>query len=264
MFRSKLLSNGKLRGITVRTLVPLAAGLLIIVGCSTLRAPASPSPGSASLAVCEDNGGAWDQARGVCTRTGTNAHHIDVKLSAKYPNDLLDNPTAGPRLKDFLREFFTRFGHPDDDITRNGRADLTYQSFEHAPGTRSIVFTNVWDLGGAHPNEEITTFTFDLQNNKLLTLADLFCDGINPLTALPPLARPYVETTVGQDADTAQYEPGPQYNYADDYQAWYLDGPDLVLVMPAARSGPAHAGQWQPHIPLSQLHSILRDGGCSA
>ncbi|OBC01980.1 hypothetical protein A5784_16360 [Mycobacterium sp. 852013-50091_SCH5140682] len=234
------------------------------MGCSTQQAPGSPSPGSASLTVCEDNAGSWDQTRDVCTRTATNAKHVDITLSAKYPDDLLDNPTAGPPLKDFLREFFTRFGHPDDDLIRNGRAELTYRSFEHTPDARSIVFTNVWDLGGAHPNDEITTFTFDLQNNKLLTLTDLFCDGIDPLAALPPLARPYVEATVGQDINITQDEPGQKYNYADDYRAWYLDGPDLVLVMPAARSGPAHAGQWQPHIPLTQLHSILRDGGCAA
>ena len=64
---------------------------------------ASPPPGSTSLAFCEDNGGTWEES--VCTSTGTNAHHIDVKLSAKYPGDLLDNPTAGPPLKDFLQDF---------------------------------------------------------------------------------------------------------------------------------------------------------------
>lgn len=264
MFRPKQLSNDKVCGVVARSLVALAVGLLLVVGCSTQQTQASPSPGSASHTVCEDSGGAWEQARGVCTRTATNANHIDVALSATYPDDLLDNPTAGPPLKNFVREFFTRFGHPDDDLIRNGRADLTYQSFDHAPGVRSIVFTNVWDLGGAHPNDEITTFTFDLKNNKPMTLADLFCEGINPLIALPPLARPYVEHAVGQEIEIAQYEPGQQYNYADDYRAWYLDGPDLVLVMPAARSGPAHAGQWQPHIPLAQLHSVLRDGGCAA
>ncbi len=263
MHRTTGLSPSRRRRAAVQAASVLTAGLLVVAGCSTQQTSASPAPGSTSLTLCEDNDGTWDQANGVCTSTGTNAHHIDVKLSAKYPGDLLDNPTAGPPLKDFLQDFFTKFRHPDDGLIRNGRADLTYQTFEHAPGMRSVVFTNVWDLGGAHPNDEITTFTFDLQRNKPVALADLFCDGVDPLTALPQLARPYVERIVGQDIDITQFDPGEKYSYADDYRAWYLDGPDLVLVMPAARSGPAHAGQWQPHIPLSQLHSILRDVGCS-
>ncbi|MGW4099106.1 DUF3298 domain-containing protein [Mycobacterium sp. NPDC004974] len=186
-----------------------------------------------------------------------------MELSAKYPEDLLNDQTAGPPLKEFVRDFFTRFGDPDDGLVRNGQADLTYQTFEHAPGIRSVVFSIFWYLGGAHPNDEITTFTFDLQRGKQLALADLFCRGIDPLTALPPLARPYVKREVTQDVDIAQFDPGHRYNYTDDYRAWYLDGSDLVLVMPAARSGPARAGLWQPHIPLAELNSILREGSCA-
>lgn len=73
-----------------------------------------------------------------------------------------------------------------------------------------------------------------------------------------------MENAVQQHLDISRFEPAQKYNYTDDYRAWYLDGPSLVLVMPAARSGPAHAGQWQPHIPLSTGQPILRDASCSA
>lgn len=250
-------------GFIARALCVLTAALTLVGVGSDSRAFADPSPGADSLAFCEDNGGTWDQAGDVCTRRGTNAHQIAVQLSAKYPEDLLSDQTAGPPLKELVRDFFTRFGHPDDGLVRDGQANLTYQTFEHAPGIRSVVFRIFWYLGGAHPNDEIATFTFDLQRGKQLALADLFCRDIDPLTALPPLARPHVKTAVTQDIDIAHFDPGHSYNYTDDYRAWYLDGPDLVLVMPAARTGPVQAGQWQPHIPLAELNSILRDGSCA-
>ena len=222
--------------------------------------PAAAAGGSA--AFCTENHGTWDQ--GVCTAHGTNAHNIDVKITARYPDDLLADPAAEPVLKEFVRAFFTRFEHLDDLFVRDGFADLKYQTFTHGPDIRSVVFTNLWDLGGAHPNDEMTTFTVDLRRGKVLALADLFCVGVDPLIELPPLARPYVEKAIGPKFDIAQFEPGSKNSFADDYQAWYLDGDDLVLVMPSARSGPATAGLWQPHVPLSQLHSILRDGACAA
>ncbi|WKG04623.1 hypothetical protein [Mycolicibacterium sp. HK-90] len=250
-------------GFMVRALCVLTAGVTLVGMGSDSRAFADPSPEAASVAFCDDNGGTWDQAGGVCKRQVLNGHHIAVQLSAMYPEDLLKDQTAGPPLKEFVRDFFTRFGHPDDGLVRDGQADLTYETFEHGPGIRSVVFRIFSYLGGAHPNAEITTFTFDLQRGKQLALADLFCRNVDPLTALPPLARPYVEKTVTEGIDIARFDPGHRYNYTDDYRAWYLDGPDLVLVMPAARSGPVQAGQWQPHIPLAELNSILHDGSCA-
>ncbi|STZ88887.1 putative secreted protein [Mycolicibacterium fortuitum] len=246
-----------------RALCLLTAGLTLVGAASDSRAVADPFPGVDARAFCEDLGATWDEARGVCGRSIVNARQITVQLSAEYPEGLLDDRTAGAPLKEFVREFFTRFGHLDDGLVRDGQANLTYQTFEHAPGIRSVVFRIFWYLGGAHPNDEITTFTFDLQRGRQLALADLFCRGIDPLTALSPLVRPYVKCAVTQGIDLAEFDPGHRYNYTDDYRAWYLDGPDLVLAMPAARSGPVPAGQWQPHIPLAELNAILREGNCA-
>ncbi|MUL84734.1 MULTISPECIES: hypothetical protein [unclassified Mycolicibacterium] len=245
--------NGGTRHVHLsRILAVSVACLLPATGCS------GHSP-TRSQSLCESFSGAWDQDRQVCTVTGTNAHYITVTVTAQYPDDLIDNPARGFTIKKFLGDYFAAFAHPDDQLVRDGSAQLAYTRFEHAPNTTSVVFTNSWYLGGAHPNDEITTFTFDLEHGKALQLADLFCGGVDPLVALPALIRPYVQQAVDDRIPIAKYEPGPDSWYADDYRAWYLDGPDLVLLMPSARIGPMHGGQWQPHIPLTQLQSLQRN-----
>jgi hypothetical protein len=223
---------------------------LVAAGCSSTTHDESPA------AFCAELGGTW--ANEACGLTATNAKNITVEVSAKYPVDLVDDPTAGPPLRDFLRDFFTTYGHPDDQVAQDGQASLTYKTYTHGDDVKSVVFTNDWYLGGAHPNDEIATFTFD--DKKPITLTDLLCPGNDAITALPPVARPFIRQAIGDDGDISRYEPGG--DYAENYKAWFLDGDDLVLVMPASRFGPAHSGMWQPRIPLSALRPILRETGC--
>ncbi|NMN97209.1 hypothetical protein [Antrihabitans stalactiti] len=219
---------------------------LVAAGCS------STTPDETPTAFCAEVGGTWDND--ACKLTGTNAKHITVDVSAEYPTDLVDEPA----LQDFLRKFFATYGHPDDQVAQNGHASLTYKTYTHGGHVKSIVFSNDWYLGGAHPNDEIVTYSFD--DKKAITLTDLLCPGNDALTALPPIVRPFIRQAIGEDGDISRYEPGG--DYAENYKAWYLDGDDLVLVMPASRFGPVHSGMWQPRIPLSALRPILRETGC--
>jgi Protein of unknown function (DUF3298) len=256
----------------------LASLTLLVAGCSSGTPPVSSTPQAsptvsppaqpASSGICSEVGGTWDQAAQVCSVTRTNPNHTTVKVTAKYPVDLVDDPATGPPLKDFLRKFFGSFP-PTADWKRDVTANLTYETYRHGPDVKSVVFHDDYDVGGAHPVTEIDTFTFDLKNKKQLALADLFCSGVDPLKALPPLARPFVEREWKANAtnaatDISEFEPdGTGANYAENYKAWYLDNDDLVLVMPASRMGPVAAGMWQPQVPFSALRPIMPDGGCS-
>lgn len=249
---------------------PLAALVLALAACSSGSPVQSPATAAPPTDFCTDMGGTWDGSKESCSLTGTNSKKVAAKVRATYPTDLVDDPATGPTLQQFLRDFFTKFGHPNDNLTQNSDASVTYKTYKHAPNTLSVVFTEEWFVTSTpHPNDAVITFTFDLTSKKQLTLTDLLCPGVDPLTALPPLARPYVEQAVGLDRDPgftiSQFEPQPGHGgYSDDYKAWYLDGDDLVLVMPAGRSGPVHAGAWQSHVPLSALQTIRRGGACSA
>lgn len=238
----------------------LSAALLTVLAIfAPCRAAADPAT-DPSVALCSDLGGTWDVAASTCTMTGTNAKKVTVDSNAQYPADLIADPTAGPTLREFVRTFFDNFGHPRDDQVQNGDAKLTYEAFRHGANIRSVLFTNFWYLGGAHSNDDITTFTFDLAAKKQLALSDLFC-ATDPKPVLDPLVRKHVRSIF----DTAGSQSVPDYSrYTDGYQAWVLDGDDLVIHMPAGRTGPVHAGMFVAQIPLLELRPQLRDGGCAA
>lgn len=251
---------------SVLKLRPLAALVIALAACSSGSPVQSPATAAPPTNFCTTVGGTWDSSKESCSLTGTSSKNVTAKVQATYPVNLLDDPVTGPALKQFLTDFFKKFGRPNDNLTQNSEASLGYKMYKHAPNTLSVVFTEEWFVTGTpHPNDAIVTFTFDQASKQQLALSDLFCPGVDPLTTLPPLVRPYVEKAVGQEFNISQLEPQPGHGgYSDDYRAWYLDGDDLVLVMPAERSGPVHAGAWQPRTPLSALQPIRRGGACAA
>lgn len=242
----------RIRWLTALLTLPLLAG-----GCGAPDdRPASTR--SAAIAFCTELGGAWNTPARRCT-ISRNADHSHV--SATYPVDLIGDPTAGPVLKSFLREFFHQHRITEDG--EDSTASLEHSVFTHRPDTKSVVFHGDWYVQGTpHPSEDFTTFTFDLATGQQLQLADLFCSGADPLQVLPPLVRPDVTQRIaGTPLSVEDFEPDRGgTDYADDYRAWALDGDDLVLYLPAERSGPVHAGMVTAHLPLTDL----RADGCPA
>jgi hypothetical protein len=117
-----------------------------------------------------------------------------------------------------------------------------------------------------NPGGQITTFTFDFGQGKQLQLADLFCPGTDPLKAIPPIARPFVQQSLaGSPFHVEQFEPDKaEGELADNYQAWALDGDDLVLYMPAGRGpGGVPPGFITPRIPMAEFSAISREKGCT-
>jgi hypothetical protein len=253
-----------------REAVALAA-VLIACGCqSPSRGPsrpdASPSAPAPGNHLCADVHGAWDANAGRCTLSKNGANGVHQQLNATYPADLVDNPTAGPVLTSFVQKFFADTGDPD--INGTGDATLVSAVFAHGASTKSVVFHSDWFFASMpHPSGQITTFTLDLSQGKQLALADLYCPGVDPLQAIPPVARPFVaQALTGSPLQVEQFEPGnTQDDLADNYRAWALDGDDLVLYLPAGRGpGGVAPGFVTVHVPLAKLAPTLREKGCSA
>lgn len=206
-----------------------------------------------------------DSGTGQCKLVMADPSGAHVEVDATYPADLVDNPTAGPILREFVRKFFTDYG--SSASFGAGNAKLTSKVFTHPPATKSVVFQSDWSFTSMpHPSGQITTFTFDLDQHKQVRLTDLVCPSLDPLKAIPPIARPYVQQTLsGSPFTVEQFEPDrSEGQFADSYQAWALDGGDLVLYMPAERGpGGIPPGYIAPRIPLATLSPILRDKGCS-
>jgi hypothetical protein len=242
------------------------AAALIACGCqSPNHGPSTPAGSTTPISnrLCAQVHGVWDAKAGQCrlSRDAPAGAHFEV--TASYPVDLVDNPPAGPVLTSFVQEFFSDHGESDDN--GSGSAKLSSQVHTHASATKTVVFQFDWYFASMpHPNAGITTFTFD--SNRQLQLADLLCPGVDPLKAIPPIVRPIVQQALRRSPfRVEQFEPDhAEGDLADGYQAWALDGDDLVLYMPAGR-GPRGVppGFVSPHIPLAQLAPILREKGCS-
>ncbi|EFV12253.2 hypothetical protein HMPREF9336_02872 [Segniliparus rugosus ATCC BAA-974] len=240
----------------------------------------APSASASPDGFCAELGGSWNGADAKCemsfTRQGTvsdatTGQHT-VKITAQYPADLIDQPTAGPVLRQYLRDFSTDFGNSKNWLLAAAGSDITYRVYEHSAAVRSVVFRNAWYVqGAAHPNDELHTFTFDVAAGRQLGLADLLRPGLDPLVALPPLVRPSLQTELerinrinGVESSGLQagdFEPKTAehpYPHSDGYAAFALTKDELILMMPAYRSGPVGAGLVSPHVPLTALRSVLR------
>lgn len=264
-----------------RTLLFLAVLVLAaaMTGCQPSRTPAATTPVPApSTNFCVSIGGSWDEPQESCRLTTTNGRGLTAKIAMKYPAGLVDNSSApAPALRAHLQKWVAEFQPPQSpqkDTAGEGSANLAYTATERPGVAKSVVLRSDWFIPGmAHPNSSISTFTFSLKDGAEIRLTDLFCAGIDPVKALPPLVRPYIQhslDTIGgsfaQAFRAEDFEPSTSPgSLANNYQAWALDGDNLVLYMPG-EGGPAGmpAGFLQPHIPFTALNSILREGTCAA
>jgi hypothetical protein len=143
----------------------------------------------------------------------------------------------------------------------------------------SVAFHEDYHADGPAFNNAYRTFTFDMTGGRRLQLADITKPGLDPLTAIPPLAEPSIQDAL--DHAAWQHNPGtypftldrwtPDKVFSGGYKAWALTPDELILYMPdypVGHDSPIQYGQseqWsmdggavEPHIPLSALSSVLR------
>lgn len=130
--------------------------------------------------------------------------------------------------------------------------------------TISYVFAIYSDTLGAHPNTVYQVFTFDTQTGAQLGLGDLFTVStyLNELSTianqqLPSILADREQVNVSEvDTDYMAQGSAPK---AENYQDWYLNGNNLVIVFPPYQVGPYALGTIEMPISLSQL-SLLKVG----
>lgn len=234
---------------------------------------------SSAAGLCNEVHGGWDEGAATCTLISRNSKGADMKATAKYSSELLEDPVMGPTLTDNVRKFLRQFSSLDEDYIRSSEATLDYARYERTPTDKSVLFRYYTFFGGAaHPNTALATFTFDMTRRRQLQLTDLLCGGANPDQVLPQYVRPYLQKEIdklnanrpaGNSALTVdEFEPLPagsehRHTYVDSYDAWALDGDSLLLFLPSTRLGPVGAGLFEVRVPLSTLQPVLGES-CAA
>ncbi|WP_055403370.1 MULTISPECIES: mannan-binding family protein [unclassified Mycobacterium] len=245
------------------------AAVLVVATTISTAVPASASAPS----FCGELGGDWDGQYCHTSVTSERKAVRDIKVAVP---DLVDNPTTGPVVRDYLKTLVTNWKTANTSMAADSYGEENFEVFRHG-NLLSAVFHEDYHADGPKPNNAYRTFTFDMASGRRVQLADLTTS--NPLTAIPPVAAPFVETALNQAPPP--HDPGtypfvldrwtPDKVYSGAYKAWALTPDELILYMPdypVAHDEPLNftpgAMQWfmdggtvQAHIPLSALGSVL-------
>ena len=101
---------------------------------------------------------------------------------------------------------------------------VAFTSFTASPGLLSVRFEASRDTGGAHPNQSFASFVFDVENLRVLGLADLFQDLPAALNLLSELAARRMELVLDGHVFPEGAEPK-----AENFAVFVIDGQELVF-----------------------------------
>lgn len=253
-----------------------AARLTVSVAAVITAVLTAPAASASAPSLCGEFGGEWDGHYCHASVLSERKAVRDIKMA--IPGDLVDNPTAGPVVRDYLRTLFSNWRTKGTSMVQDSWGEENYQVFQHGPAL-SVAFHEDYHADGPWINNAYRTFTFDMTGGKRLELTDITKPGVDPRTAIPPLAEPFIQEAL--DRAAWQHSPGsypftldrwtPDKVYSGGYKAWVITPDELILYMPdypVGHDSPIQYGQSQqwsmdggtvePHIPLSALSSILR------
>jgi hypothetical protein len=133
--------------------------------------------------------------------------------------------------------------------------DISYDTYA-SPSTLSYVFVIYEDTMGAHPNAYYRTFTFDKQSDEELLISDLFFSS-NYLEKLSEDSRTQIAERLGGDGVVTEYLESGTTPDAPNFQHFYLDEDELVIIFPPYQVGPWAIGTQEARFERSTLRDHL-------
>lgn len=140
--------------------------------------------------------------------------------------------------------------------------DISYKSYT-SPGYVSYVFNIYMDTGGAHPNGFYHTLLFN-DLGEPVPLSALFKDNARYLDAISTETYKQVLAQLKEKSgtdltpdteDTVRLGTSPT---PETLQFFYLDGSDLVILIPPYQAAAYVAGSFEARIPLDSLKDVLK------
>lgn len=210
---------------------------------------------------CFERGGNWDAATEQCQlRAG-----IDIQID--YPLEVMDYDFARAAVdaylaqtqSDMVRWFSeTDFSQPISFNANTWSLYVDYARYDYSDEVMGLVFSVSTYTGGAHPNHDFKTFTFDLNAGRELTLDDVLRADSNPWPTLSALAQISLTEQMGDFADAAWITDGTGENL-ENYHSWALDAENLYIFFPPYQVAAYAAGSFTVAIPLNSIGSLLQE-----
>jgi hypothetical protein len=232
---------------------------------------------ASATSFCDELAGQWNGQ--YCHLTVPSDRNAVRDVTVAIPVELIDDPVAGPAVREYLTTLVNNWKRVGKSMAADSFGESNYQIFRHGE-VLSAVFRETYHADGPNFNNAYRTFTFDMGQRRQLRLADLMQPGLDPLTAIPPLAQPFVVQAL--DAAPPPHSPGsypfvperwtPDKVYSGGYKAWALTPDELILYMPdypvgrdtpvdftpGMRQWSMDGGTVQARIPLSALAPVLQ------
>ncbi len=206
---------------------------------------------------CSQKGGTWNADDSTCLIS----HNIAVDVD--YPITLAEHAIVEQTVDAFVSETrgqFLAFVTAPETF-----AFPSYGGFFLSIGSDEYRFSDtivslVFDIsdytGGAHPNAYYRTFTFDLAQEHILTLDDLFADTPNALAVISPIVQQDLLTRLGDMTDPTRIESGTGL-VPENYQNFAITPDGLIFFFPPYQVAAYAAGPHEVHLPLAQISSVL-------
>jgi hypothetical protein len=231
----------------MKQLSSLAIALLLLLFVQSGTNAQEPDP-------CFERGGSINEETSHCVVAS------GLSFEVAYPLELIDYPFAMTIAEDFLNTSRQAFL---DDFALNGVPSsgawslmINYELFQMSDEILSIRFDIGVYTGGAHGNQAIQSYNFDLANESVLSLAELFISEEEAIATIAPIAQAQLAETLGDMADTDWITTGAGAD-ALNYQDFVLTEDSIIFYFEPYVVAAYAAGTQQVEIPLSDLSAIL-------
>jgi hypothetical protein len=230
---------------STRNLIAIVGTALIMTTALGPAATASAGPQGA----CADLGGTVD-AKQIChAHTEGAGYTITLTFPVDYPDQQTLSTYLAQRRDEFIA-FVEQKPPRDHAYELDAHADA-YGS--PASGTKSLVFAQHSESGGAHPVTSFHAFNYDLRKGAPITFDTLFKSGTNPVEVLDPIvARAMEKHWEGYEGPA----PGNTLG-AKVYQDFALTDDAVIFFIGQGMWLPEVAGPQRISVPRAQLASIL-------
>lgn len=251
----------------------IAVLILIAAGIALWFVLSRPSPvGPGGSATSTPSGAEGDVP---ATLQDNGQYH---EITAHYPAQTPLKATAGATadivasrvMKEFVEQEIARFKDNNVDMLtaedisiiglggeRKYVLDIEYKVYE-SPDTVSYVFSMFADTLGAHPNGYYRTYTFDKESGEGLHLDDIFGTP-DYLEVLSMLSRQALAAKLDEFGYDKEYLEAGTTAFADNFQNFYLEGDNFVVLFPPYQVGPWVIGTQTAELPRAELGNTLKE-----
>jgi hypothetical protein len=192
---------------------------------------------------------------------------VSVEGSASYPYEVAEKSLfAQAVMMEYISQEQYNFWklmqdttvRPDDRFHNYAinSYEIKYELFWHSETIASVMFLRLSFPGGGRGNPTYQAFTFDLENNKLLNLEDIFLEGIDPYSTIAPHARDELLKQWPSSGDKIVRTTVPT---SENYALWALKDSSLLIYFYGSDvTGGMAVTSVVAEIPLEDLKDYLR------